>query len=264
MLLYKRQSIFIGIVLFMAGLLAACQATPQFFSPNPAGIGVGITDDLCPNVIVTVGQQITWTNQGAHKHIVRDSTVAGKSQFDSGSLQSGDTFSFTFSEPQTYKYQCSADGSLLGTITVSLTPAPSTGDSLNQVDSPGIEPTWKKYTNAQVGFSIQYPSYWQEQDLPGENEGQIHHIALKGPEGGVELIWGTGLGGACPEGYQPLAIAKGNWPACHVQKDDGTDLWSLADHPLGDTNFTGFIYTDEATAKSREVVLQVVSTLAFP
>jgi len=264
MLLTKRQSVFIGLVLFMAGLLVACQATPQLFTSSSSGIGVGITDDLCPNVIVTVGQQITWTNQGAREHIVRDNTDKGKSHFDSGSLQSGDTFSFTFSEPQTYKYQCSADGSLIGTITVSATPTPSKVDSLNQADSPGIEPTWKKYTNTQVGFSIQYPSYWQEQDLPDENEGQIHHIALKGPEGGVELIWGTGIGGACPEGYQPIPVAKGNWPACHVQKADGTDLWSLAGQPLGDTNFTGFIYTNDTTAKSQTVVLQVVSTLGFP
>ena len=264
MLLYKRQSVIIELMLFMAGLLAACQATPQLLTSSSAGIGVGITDDQCPNVIVTVSQQITWTNQGAREHIVRDSTAEGKGQFDSGSLQPGDTFSFTFSEPQTYKYQCSADGSLIGTITVSVVPAPSTIDSSNQAYSPGIEPTWKKYTNAQVGFSIQYPSYWQEQDLPDENEGQRQHIALKGPEGGVELIWGTGLGGACPEGYQPIAVAKGNWPACHVQKDDGTDLWSLAGQPLGDTNFTGFIHTNDTTMKSRTVVLQVVATLDFP
>jgi hypothetical protein len=156
----------------MVGLLAACQSTPQFATLSSSGISVGITDNLCPNVIVTVGQQITWTNQGAREHIVRDSTVEGKSQFDSGSLQSGDTFSFTFSEPQTYKYQCSADGSLIGTITVSVTPASSTVDSSNQAYSTGIEPTWKKYTNAQFGFSIQYSSYWQaaviEKSLGGD------------------------------------------------------------------------------------------------
>ena len=146
----------------------------------------------------------------------------------------------------------------------STTPSPRAIDSSNQAQSSGIEPTWEKYTNAQVGFSIQFPANWQEEDLPDENQGQRHHITLKGPEGGVELIWGTGLGGACPEGYQPMAVAKGNWPVCHTQKEDGTDLWSLAAQPLGNTNFTGFVYTNDTTAKSREVVLQVVSTLSFP
>jgi hypothetical protein len=143
-------------------------------------------------------------------------------------------------------------------------PSPSTAVSSTQAPSSDIEASWNTYTNAEVGFSIQYPVDWQEQDLPDENEGQRHHIALQGPEGGIELIWGTGLGGACPEGYQPMTIAQGTWPACHAQRDDGTELWSLAAQPVGDTNFTGFVFTNDTTAKSREVVLQVISTLSFP
>ena len=137
-------------------------------------------------------------------------------------------------------------------------------ESPKQTPSSGIDPTWRKYTNEQVGFTIQYPSYWQEQDLPDESQGQMHHIVLKGPEGGVELIWGTGVGGACPEGYQPITIAQGTWPACHAQKEDGTDLWSLAGQPVGETSFSGLVYTNDTAAKSREVVLQVISTLSFP
>ncbi|HSM71247.1 MAG TPA: hypothetical protein VK851_06860 [Anaerolineales bacterium] len=133
-----------------------------------------------------------------------------------------------------------------------------------QTSSSSTEPAWKNYTNEQVGFSIQYPSDWQEEDLPDENQGQMHHIALKGPEGGVELTWGTGLGGACPDGYQPMAVEKGNWPACHTQKEDGTELWSLAVQPVGGVGFSGLVYTNDTTAKSREVVLQVISTLSFP
>ena len=146
----------------------------------------------------------------------------------------------------------------------SATPYPGAIDSSNPAPSKGIEPLWGKYTNEQVGFSIQYPSDWREEDLPDENQGQMHHIALKGPEGGVELKWGAGSGGACPEGYQPMSIANRNWPACHAQNEDGTELWSLAGQPLGDTNFTGFLYTNDTTSKSRAVVLQVISTLNFP
>jgi len=141
---------------------------------------------------------------------------------------------------------------------------PEVAESLDQTSSSGIEPTWEKYTNEQVGFSIQYPSYWQEEELPDENQGQMHRIAFNGPEGGVELIWGIGLGGACPEGYEQMTVAKGNWPACHGQKEDGTDLWSLAALPVGEIGFSGFVYTNDTNAKSREVVLQVISTLSFP
>lgn len=100
--------------------------------------------------------------------------------------------------------------------------------------------------------------------MPDVVDGQRHHIVLKGPEGGVELKWGTGFGGACPEGYQPIAVAKGTLPACHTQKEDGTELWSLAGSTVGNTTFAGEVYTDDATAESRAVVLQVVSTLSFP
>ena len=143
-------------------------------------------------------------------------------------------------------------------------PAPAPTVGATQAPASEVDAASKTYTNAEVGFSMQYPANWQQQDLPDENEGQMHHIALQGPEGEIELVWGVGLGGACPEGYQPIAVAQGTWPACHNQREDGTDLWSLAPPPIGDTNFGGFVYTNDTTARSREVVLQVLSTLSFP
>ena len=143
-------------------------------------------------------------------------------------------------------------------------PSPTLTGSATQAPSSAVDASWKTYTNAEVGFSIEYPADWQEEDLPDENEGQLHRIALQGPEGGVELIWGVGLGGACPEGYQPIAVAQGTWPACHSQRENGTDLWSLDGQPVGETLLTGFVYTNDTTAESREVVLQVISTLSFP
>ena len=143
-------------------------------------------------------------------------------------------------------------------------PSPTPTVSATQAPSSAVDASWKTYTNDEVGFSIQYPANWQAQDLPDENNGQMHGIALQGPEGGVELRWGTGFGGACPEGYQPLAVAQGNWPACHSQREDGTDLWSLDVQPVGDILFSGSIYTNDITAESQEVVLHVISTLSFP
>ena len=100
--------------------------------------------------------------------------------------------------------------------------------------------------------------------MPDENDGQMHRIALQGPEGGIELVWGVGLGGACPEGYQPMAVAQGTLSACHTQREDGTELWSLTGDPLPNDSFGGEAYTNDATEESRALVLQVVSTLSFP
>ena len=143
-------------------------------------------------------------------------------------------------------------------------PASNPTMSATQAPASEVDAFWKTYTNAQAGFSIQYPADWQEQDLPDENDGQMHRIAVQGAQGGVELVWGVGLGGACPQGYQPIAVAQGTWPACHNQREDGTDVWSLAPPPIGDSSYGGFVYTNDTTAESREVVLQVLSTLSFP
>jgi len=111
-LLFKRPSVFIELMLF------SCQSPPPLATPSAPGISVGVADDLCSNIKLQVGQQVTWTNQGTHEHIVRDITIEGKSQFDSGILKSGDNFAFTFSQPESYTYACSMDGVLTETITV--------------------------------------------------------------------------------------------------------------------------------------------------
>lgn len=118
MLLDKRQLVFLVIVLVITGLLASCQPTPPIATSSAPGISVGISDDLCPGVIVQVGQQVTWTNQGSQEHIVREEAVEGKSKFDSGILKPGDSFAFTFLQPASYTYDCSANGVLTGIITV--------------------------------------------------------------------------------------------------------------------------------------------------
>src|SRR5215207_8568271 len=106
----KRKLFLVGLVLLTVGGLVSCQsiATPTLVLLSEPGIGVGISDDLCPTVIVNVGQQISWTNQGKQEHIVRDKSVEGQSQFDSGTIRPGDSFAITGLLPQIYQYECSA------------------------------------------------------------------------------------------------------------------------------------------------------------
>lgn len=63
---------------------------------------------------------------------------------------------------------------------------------------------WQTYTDTGVGYSIQYPSTWSQETLPDQNDGAIHGMAFTGPEGGVEVYWGVGFGGACPTGTVPM------------------------------------------------------------
>jgi hypothetical protein len=104
--------------IFLLGFLSACQPAPTLAPMTSPGIGVGITRNSCPNLEVQVGQQVTWTNQDSREHIVRDEPAQGTGQFDSGILQPGDTFAFTFMQAGVYTYVCSENGAMNGTITV--------------------------------------------------------------------------------------------------------------------------------------------------
>ena len=116
----KRKLFFIGLALLSLGVLVSCQsiATPTLVALSVPGIGVGISENSCPSVIVKAGQHISWTNQGKDEHIVRAKAVEGEHGFDSGTLKPGDSFVVTLPQPEVYQYDCSEDGSLSGTITV--------------------------------------------------------------------------------------------------------------------------------------------------
>ena len=59
---------------------------------------------------------------------------------------------------------------------------------------------WQTYTNP-LGFSISYPATWSQEELPQQAGETIHTVTLQGAEGEVDLQWGVGFGGACPQGY---------------------------------------------------------------
>jgi len=123
---------------------------------------------------------------------------------------------------------------------------------------------WQTYTNAEVGFSIQYPPTWSQQTLPDQNGGAIHGMAFTGPEGGVEVYWGVGFGGACPTGTVPVQLAQGELPACHVTNSDGTETWSQIGYQVsGGNSFSVRAYTSNAQPASHDLVLQVLATLTF-
>ena len=104
-------------ILLTALLLGACGSSGDNGN-TAAGMQVGIKDSLCPSVSVKVGDQVTWRNEGNVEHQVSAQNADGTMIFDSGALERGDTFSFTFSQAGTFNYSCISDGSLTGTVTV--------------------------------------------------------------------------------------------------------------------------------------------------
>src|SRR6185503_348857 len=63
---------------------------------------------------IVEGTKVRWTNAGAAPHTV----TAGDGAFDSGTLQSGDAFDFTFTSPGTYAYACQVHPGMQGTMEV--------------------------------------------------------------------------------------------------------------------------------------------------
>jgi LPXTG-motif cell wall-anchored protein len=78
------------------------------------------------SVTISVGETVTWTNNGDNTHTTTDSGV-----WDSGNLTPGQSFSHTFDTAGTFNYLCTIHPTLMtGTITVTegggtTEPAPS-------------------------------------------------------------------------------------------------------------------------------------------
>jgi plastocyanin len=66
------------------------------------------------SITVTAGTTITWTNNDPVTHDVTSTT----SQFNSGAMGPGATFSFKFSTAGTYSYICSIHPNMTGTVVV--------------------------------------------------------------------------------------------------------------------------------------------------
>jgi plastocyanin len=108
------------IVLLAIVSLTACR-TPTQRPPEGAsalGISVAITGSTCPSVTVTVGDQVTWTNQDKKDHLIRIESSEAEVVAAFGELKPGDTASFTFPQAGNYSYVCSEDQDSTSLITV--------------------------------------------------------------------------------------------------------------------------------------------------
>src|SRR5215211_7407591 len=64
---------------------------------------------------VAPGTTVTWVNEGEAPH----TTTADDGTWDSGTLQPGEDFSFTFDQPGTYTYHCSIHPDMTASVKVS-------------------------------------------------------------------------------------------------------------------------------------------------
>ena len=71
---------------------------------------------------IKVGQTVKWINEDSAPHTV--TTTSGPAKFDSGTLQKGDSWSYTFTKPGTYKYYCAVHPDMKASVTAQGSSAP--------------------------------------------------------------------------------------------------------------------------------------------
>ena len=96
---------------------AADEAEDAAEDAAEGGDNVAIVDnDFEPTSIsVSVGDTVTWTNTGSNPHTV---TSDEEGVWDSGTLDSGATFTFTFEEAGTVTYHCNIHPSMQAEVVV--------------------------------------------------------------------------------------------------------------------------------------------------
>jgi len=92
-------------------------------APSATPVLVLIKDfAFSPNVVsIPVGGSVTFKNLDSAAHTATDSQGA----FDSGNLDTGKSFTFTFKKAGIYKYVCTYHASMKATIAVGVSPPPA-------------------------------------------------------------------------------------------------------------------------------------------
>ena len=114
---------------------AAAAAAPSAKSVEAMGYKFSPAD-----LTIAVGDTVTWTNHDTAPHniVVTD----GPEKFTSPTLQTGQTFSHTFTKAGTYSYYCSIHPDMKATVTVTgATPPTTTPPTTAPTSAPTTQPT---------------------------------------------------------------------------------------------------------------------------
>jgi plastocyanin len=117
-----KMNIYFNIFLFMAVIIAAgtigcnknSSTSPYNYGGNSPNGSPGTNEVWMQNMAyvpstktITAGTTITWTNKDNVTHTVTSGTPGNPDGiFDSGNLNPGQTFSFTFNTKGTFNYYC--------------------------------------------------------------------------------------------------------------------------------------------------------------
>ena len=95
--------------------IKATHTAPAPKAPATGAVAVTASGFQPATLQVKVGTTVTWTNNDTAAHTVTSDTAG---VFDSGPINAGATFKFTFSRAGTFGYHSTSDTGWAGTVTV--------------------------------------------------------------------------------------------------------------------------------------------------
>ena len=112
--------------LLLGALVALTIPLLALATPSPTRAGTHAVDVLDGSfspatLTIAVGDTVTWTNADDSPHTV----TAGSGRFDSGTMEAGASFSYTFDEAGTFAYVCAFHEEMLATVIVQPAAAPA-------------------------------------------------------------------------------------------------------------------------------------------
>lgn len=121
--------------------------------------------------------------------------------------------------------------------------------------------SWKTYENKQIRFSFKYPSDWTI--TPVKDANNIVGIKTQGLQGDITMLWGSGFGGMCPQGYEEIQIQDETLNACHNFGVGGIEAWEQISKELATTSFQARAYANKPSTENRDTILAILSTFKF-
>lgn len=139
-------------------------------------------------VTIAPGTTVTWTNKDSVAHTVSSDDNAWP---DSGSVNTGHTFSFTFSKPGTYTYHCAIHPNMVARVIVSGHASGSSG-GMHQ-GAMGMGPMSKTSLTTWTGYYDDHKVLYLSTDTSSKAEAASDHInysaALSHALGSANLIY---------------------------------------------------------------------------
>ena len=119
-----KKTLFIGL-LVIAVLISGCTTTtttqpaptqtpvptqtPAPTTPAPVSVDIRGSTFVPGTVGISKGTTVTWTNDDGYQHTI---TSVPKGAFDSGPIDPGKTYSYTFNQAGTFEYSCTIHTSM--------------------------------------------------------------------------------------------------------------------------------------------------------